>query len=90
MLAVSQHLIIAQVDVHGEQAVKAGQFVVDLGAKIMHLKPVLELLVIGHQYGAGHDGLGLLLLQEHPFLLLLLGFKFVSRHSKAGHVNMSP
>ena len=36
-----------QVDVHGEQAVKAGQFVVDLGAKIMHLKPVLELLVLG-------------------------------------------
>ena len=36
-----------QVDVHGERAVKAGQFVVDLGAKIMHLKPVLELLVLG-------------------------------------------
>ena len=73
--------------------VKAGQFVVDLGAKEIHLKPVLELLFIGHQDGAGHDGLGLLLLQEHPFLLLLLGFKVVSRHSKTGpqnHVNVSP
>ena len=47
LLAVSQHLIIAQVDVHGELAVKAGQFVVDLGAKIIHLKPLLELLVLG-------------------------------------------
>ena len=35
---VSQHLIIAQVDVNGEQAVKAGQ---------LNLKPVLELLVLG-------------------------------------------
>ena len=36
-----------QIDVHGEQAVKAGRFVVDPGAKIIHLKPVLELLILG-------------------------------------------
>ena len=57
--------------------VETGQLVLDLGALEIHLEPVLELPVLGHRDGAGHGGLALVLVQEHPLLLLLLGVQVV-------------
>ena len=57
--------------------VEAGQLVIDLGAHEIHLELVLKLAILGHRDGAAHGGLALLLVQEHPLLLLLLGVQVV-------------